>query len=88
MGQAKDKVLSTSELRKLLEHDGVKVGRFFSVRRDRARVEIVGPDWVCWVTVLDAGYSDKPAASRASARLSAPYSRIRTTLPLRSVKTL
>ena len=53
MGQAKDKLLSTPELRKLLEKDGVKVRRFFSVGRGRARVEVVGPDWVCWVTAVD-----------------------------------
>ena len=53
MSHAKDKLISTPELQKLLEHDGVKVGPFLWVGPDRARVEVVGPDWVCWVTVVD-----------------------------------
>ena len=53
MLQAKDKLLSPPELRKLLENDGVKVGTLLSLGPDRARVEVVGPDWVCWVTVVD-----------------------------------
>ena len=53
MVQAKDKLLSTQELRKLLEHDGVRVGTFLSVGRGRGRLEVLGPDWVCWVTVVD-----------------------------------
>jgi hypothetical protein len=53
MGQPKEKTMSTAELHKLCEKDGVRAGKFFSVAPRQARMEIVGPDWVCWVTVVD-----------------------------------
>jgi hypothetical protein len=53
MGHAKDKTMSTPQLRNLLRKDGVRITKFRSPTRGTARVKVVGTDWMCWVTVVD-----------------------------------
>lgn len=51
--QTSGQTVTTPELRALLEKEGIRAGRYWSVERGRAQVEVVTPEGSYTVTVID-----------------------------------